>query len=75
MLRNWKIATYNKAARIDEGRTITVDDLQTPGADGRLNSPRSLQACLYLGIDPAEVVHRESSTAPRREKQNYKGKN
>ncbi|KAG6543272.1 hypothetical protein Mapa_015186 [Marchantia paleacea] len=57
MLRHWKIAAYNKAANNDGG-SVTLDDLEKPGADGQLNSPRSLQACLYLGIDPAELVHR-----------------
>ncbi|BBN04690.1 hypothetical protein MPTK1_3g06880 [Marchantia polymorpha subsp. ruderalis] len=57
MLKHWKIAAYNKAANNDGG-DVTLEDLEKPGADGQLSSPRSLQACLYLGIDPAELVHR-----------------
>ncbi|CAM6101112.1 unnamed protein product [Calypogeia fissa] len=57
MLKTWKIATYNKAAKAVD-RPVTVDDVDKPGSTEVLNSPRSLQACLYLGIDPVELIHR-----------------
>ncbi|CAK9260145.1 unnamed protein product [Sphagnum jensenii] len=57
MLKNWKVATYHKGIELQK-RNISLPDIDNCAPGEFVNTPRSLQACLYLGIDPQEIENK-----------------
>ncbi|XP_024539517.1 uncharacterized protein LOC112349396 isoform X1 [Selaginella moellendorffii] len=67
MLRAWKHAIDAAKHSPRDKKFVNLDDLlEVTDHTVRLSSPRSLQACLHLGIDPSEVVYRPMDTFAER---------
>ncbi|MCO5605775.1 hypothetical protein L7F22_059959 [Adiantum nelumboides] len=63
MLYVWKAAVED-TKELKKKKYITIDDLGRHGENEKvlkLTSPRSIQACLHLGIDPQELAYRPVS--------------
>ncbi|XP_024364125.1 uncharacterized protein [Physcomitrium patens] len=57
MLKAWKVATYHKEVGVAK-RDLSLVEIDQAKPGELVNTPRSLQACILLGVDPSEIQYR-----------------